>query len=186
MKKILSVTLMVALAALAVGCSGKKKSDDIIAQKVEKQKPKAPIRMQPYTQDKDVQWAGGKYKVEITRTPDDSLAMVKDETGQQFVDNNIRLRITRPDGSTFFERAFTKASFSSYIDTDYRRTGILEGLVFVDVKGDELEFAASVSHPQTDEYIPLVVTVSKQGTLSIKRDSQLDTSAQDGNGEEDI
>jgi hypothetical protein len=185
MKKILSLTLMVALAVLAIGCGGKKKNDDIITQKVEKQKPKAPIRMQPYTQNKDIQWAGGKYKVEITRTPDDSLAMVKDETGQQFVDNNIRLRIVRSDGSTFFSQSFTKATFGSYIDNDYRKTGILEGLVFVDVKGGVLEFAASVSHPQTDEYIPLLVTVSKQGTLSIRRDSQLDTSAQEHDSEEE-
>ena len=40
-----------------------------------------------------------------------------------------------------------------------------------------LVFAGSVSHPQTDEYIPLVVTVSNFGDVSIKRDNQMDTNS---------
>ena len=36
-------------------------------------------------------------------------------------------------------------------------------------------FAASVCHPQTDEYIPLVVTVSSQGDVGIRRDTEMDT-----------
>ena len=36
-------------------------------------------------------------------------------------------------------------------------------------------FAGSVCHPQTDEYIPLVVTVSNFGDVTIKRDDQMDT-----------
>ena len=36
-------------------------------------------------------------------------------------------------------------------------------------------FAGSVSHPQTDEYIPLVVTVSNFGKVTIKRDDLMDT-----------
>ena len=38
-------------------------------------------------------------------------------------------------------------------------------------------FAGSVSHPQTDEYIPLVVTVSNFGNVTIKRDDQMDTNS---------
>jgi hypothetical protein len=53
----------------------------------------------------------------------------------------------------------------------------LEGLVFDKAEGDWLEFAASVSHPQTDEYIPLIVRLSRMGEISIKRDSQMDTNA---------
>ena len=119
------------------------------------------------------------YQVIINRQADDSLRMVQDETGQKFVDNRITLRIIRADGSVFFSRSFTKSSFDAYLDGDYREGGILEGFVFDKVDGARLVFASSVCLPQTDEYIPLVVTVSSQGEVAIRRDSQLDTNGDD-------
>ena len=49
--------------------------------------------------------------------------------------------------------------------------------MFDKADGDWLEFAASVCHPQTDEYIPLIVRLSRMGELTIQRDSQMDTNA---------
>ncbi|MBQ9215527.1 MAG: DUF4738 domain-containing protein [Prevotella sp.] len=168
--------ILVVLAAFAVaGCGEKKKSDDIIVKKVEEPKPQGPIRMQEYKQTKDIQWLGRDYQVEILRIPDDSLQMVQDETGQKFVDNRISLRIFRSDGSVFLSRSFTKAAFEKYLDDDYRKTGITEGFVFDRVDGNLLYFAASVCHPQTDEYIPLVITVNNLGELGIKLDEDMDT-----------
>ena len=132
--------------------------------------------MQDYNQVKDVQWLDRSYQVDIRRMADDSLRMVKDETGQKFVDNRIQLKVIRQDGSVFFSRTFTKADFNDYLDDDYRATGILEGLVFDRVEGLHLIFAGSVSHPQTDEYIPLVITLSNFGDVTISRDTQMDTS----------
>ena len=175
MKKIIRIAMAAALALLATGCGEKKKTNDIIATKAEAPKPQAPIRMQDYRQATGIKWLGKDYQVEGIRTPDDSLRMVKDETGQKFVDNRIHLRIIRADGSVFFSRSFTKAAFESHLDDDYRRTGILEGLVYDRVEGNNVLFAASVCHPQTDEYIPLVVTVSNFGDVGIKLDTQLDT-----------
>ena len=68
---------------------------------------------------------------------------------------------------------------ASFLDDDYRRTGILEGLVFDKVDGSVIRLAASVSHPQTDEYLPFVVSLSKTGKLNIERDTQLDISSTD-------
>ena len=79
----------------------------------------------------------------------------------------------------FFKKSFVKKDFDACLDDDYRTTGILEGLVFDKVDGQSLVFAASVSHPQTDEYIPLLVRVSRTGNISIVRDTQMDISAQD-------
>jgi hypothetical protein len=84
--------------------------------------------------------------------------------------------VIRQDGSVFFSQTFTKADFNDYLDDDYRATGILEGLVFDRVEGLRLIFAGSVSHPQTDEYIPLVITLSNFGDVTISRDTQMDTS----------
>ena len=174
-------TLTIAALMLLVGCSQKKNNDDIIAPKPEVVKPQAPISMQEYNQTSDVEWLGKHYQVVIHRVADDSLKMVKDENGQKFVDNRIHLKVIRQDGSVFFSQTFTKASFNDYLDDDYRATGILEGLVFDRVDGHQLIFAGSVSHPQTDEYIPLVVTLSNFGDVTISLDTQRDTS---GSGEE--
>jgi hypothetical protein len=185
MKKIqLLVALL--LVALTMSCGKKKENKDIIVPTVEAEKPKAPIRMQPYDQQQQVKWLEKNYQVIINRVADDSLLMVQDETGQKFVDNRITIRVIRADGSVFFRQVFTKGNFDAQLDDDYRQTGILEGLVFDKVDGHNLVFAGSVCHPQTDEYIPLVVTVSNFGAVTIKRDDQMDTnSTQDQQSQED-
>ena len=169
---VMATGLMLSMAA----CSEKKKSTDIITQRVETVKPKGPERMQEYDNSSDVGWIGKKYKVSVHRQPADSLPMVKDETGQKFVDNIITVTVLRADGSQFYSHNFTKTDFLNYLDDDYSKTGILEGLVFDKAEGDFLVFAASVSHPQADdEYIPLVVKLSRMGELTIQRDTQMDT-----------
>lgn len=181
MKKQLTILALVGLSMLT-GCNEKKKTQDFIAPPVEAPKAQAPIRMQPYHGFSEVQWLGKEYKVEINRAPSDSLPMVKDETGQQFVDNRISLVVRRADGSVAIQRVFTKAMFEGYVDANYRKGGILEGFVFDEVDGQQLKFAASVSLPQTDEYIPLVVKIDNFGNVKIERDSEMDTS---GTGEVD-
>ena len=176
MKKIQLLAALL-IAVIAISCGKKKESKDIIVPTVEVVKPKAPISMQPYNQQQEVEWLDKSYQVFINRVADDSLRMVQDETGQKFVDNRITLRVVRADGSVFFKKVFTKSTFDAQLDDDYRQTGILEGLVFDKVDGNNLVFAGSVSHPQTDEYIPLVVTVSNFGNVTIKRDDQMDTNS---------
>lgn len=176
MKKIQLLAALL-MAVLVISCGKKKESKDIIVPTVEEVKPKAPISMQPYDQKQEIEWLDKSYQVIINRVADDSLRMVQDETGQKFIDNRITLRVIRADGSVFFKKVFTKSNFDAQLDDDYRQTGILEGLVFDKVDGNNLVFAGSVSHPQTDEYIPLVVTVSNFGNVTIKRDDQMDTNS---------
>lgn len=175
MKQICFYATLTVVVLAFTACSEKKKSTDIITQRVEKVTPQAPERMQEYNDTRDVAWIGKQYKVMVHRQPADSLPMVKDETGQKFVDNIISVRVLRADGSQFYSRSFTKSDFMKYLDEDYSKTGILEGLVFDKADGDWLEFAASVCHPHTDEYIPLVVKLSRMGELTIQRDTQMDT-----------
>lgn len=173
------------LVVTMMACSEKKKSDDIITETVERPQPQAPIRSQVYADSKDISWIGRTYRLSINRQPSDSLPMVKDEIGQEFVDNCITLKVSRQDSTVFYNRTFTKRDFDKYLDNDYRATGILEGIVFNKADRDWLEFAASVCHPQTDEYIPLIIRLSRMGELSIKRDTQLDTSSSDSDGDAD-
>lgn len=176
-----AIVAMASMVLLA-GCKEKKQTQEFIAPKIETKGPAAPVRMQPYADQRDVQWLGKEYKVEVSRTPSDSLPMVKDETGQRFVDNRIAVKVLRTDGTVAISKTFTKATFDSYITANYRKAGILEGLVFDKVDGQQLEFAASVCLPQTDEYIPLEVKIDNFGNVKIERDSEMDTS---GTGEAD-
>ena len=169
-----SVMALAFVGLITASCGKKKQHDDIIVQETETPKPQAPIRMQDYKDVKDVQWLGKQYQVEVTRTASDSLAMVKDETGQEFVDNRIVLKVIRQDGTVFCTKTFTKSAFNACLDDDYRKTGILEGFVFDKAEGNQLFFAASVCHPQTDEYIPMVVTVSNFGEVGIAKDQQME------------
>jgi hypothetical protein len=104
---------LIAVPCLLISCAQKKQHDDIIVQQTETPKPQSPIRMQDYKDVKDVQWLGKQYQVEVSRTADDSLRMVKDENGQKFVDNRITLKVIRADGSEFCSKSFTKANASS-------------------------------------------------------------------------
>lgn len=177
MKKILSVALLAGLAVVLIACGSKKKNEDIIAPRIVKVQPKAPIRMQSYNDEKNVEWIGKTYQVSISRQPSDSLPVIKDETGQKYIDNVFKLKVSRQDGSVFYSRTFTKKALASYLDEEFTKTGVFEGLVFDKADGDWLVFAASVGHPQSDEYIPLVIRLSRMGELTIARDTQMDTNA---------
>ncbi len=183
MRKLTVITIAIAAAATLAGCSEKKKSDNIITRKEVKKQPSAPIRMQEYNQTTETNLGSTQLTCFIHRTPCDSLSQVKDETGQPYIDNTIALRITRADGSQFFAKTFTKATFDKFLDDDYRRTGILEGLVFDRSEDGVLRFAASVSHPNTDEYIPILVKIDRMGNIAMERDVNLDTASEE---EEDV
>lgn len=167
-----SATALFAACAtvLLASCGEKKQHTNIITEQVERPQVEAPIRQAEYDKTHEVQWMGKGYKVEIHRQPNDSLPMVTDEIGQKFVDNEVEVTVRRADGTVFFSHAFTKASFDACLDNDYRHTGILDGLVYDKTNGSHLEFAGSVSHPQTDEYIPVRVILSPSGNVTFKRD----------------
>lgn len=179
MKQTLSMLLLAGMVVVLAACGGKKKSNDIIAPRIVKVQPKEPICMQPYLDERKVEWIGKTYFVTIGRQPSDSLPMVKDETGQKYVDNVFSLKVSRKDGSVFYTRTFTKKALTQYLDDDFNKTGVFEGLVFDKAEGDYLFFGASVGHPQSDEYIPLVFRLSRMGELTIKRDTQMDSVPED-------
>ena len=87
---------------------------------------------------------------------------------------------------SFFNHTFTKVDFRDYIDGTYS-DGALVGIVLDRAEGDNLLFAASVGSPDkmSDEYIPLLLKVSRQGKVSISKDTQLDTGSSEAS-EQDL
>ena len=185
MKKLLPLIVIAVLTGGLASCSSKKKPNVIIATKYEKPAPQGPIRTDDYKDTQSFKWLDRDYVCSIERIADDSLPMVKDETGQLFVDNRVKLTISRADGSVFFNRMFTKSTFNSYIDDDFRENGILEGFVFDRIETNEVRFACSVTRPQSDEYIPLILAVTRNGDIAIARDTRMDTELEDDSDTDD-
>lgn len=169
----ISYLIMAGCLALALAsCSEKKQSDVIIVENYEAPEPSGPIKMDKYSDTNTISWLGAKYTYDIRRTPCDSLPEVKDEDGQTYIDNSVTLTISRSDGSVFLEKTFTKNTFSSTLTSNMNKNGILDGFIFHKVDGNALLFAASVSYPQSDESIPIIMRVSRMGDISVARDTE--------------
>lgn len=182
MSKFTHIIILAMLTLLMAGCKEKKQDDIIITKKVVKKvEQKGPLAMSESEFKKNVNWVGGVYTVIIVRKPDTSLPMTKDESGKKYYDNRINITVKRADGSTFFNRDFTKENFKEYTNNPFARDGALLGIVLDKAEGDNLTFAASVGSPDTmsDEYIPLLLIITRMGDVMIKKDTQLDT----GNGQ---
>ena len=180
MKKLITAVMATLTMAAVFSCGQKKETNVIIAPKPTESRPAAPTKMSDYTQRDTVTWLGRVYTVVVKRSACDSLPMVKDEQGRQYYDNTIRVQITRPDGSEFFNRTFRKTDFAACLDTHTNEDGALLGIVLDRADGDNLLLGASVGSPDvlSDEYIPIVITLSGHGDISYKRDTKLEVENQ--------
>ena len=132
-------------------------------------------RMQVSRINQEIACKGKTFKLSVERTPDDKLPHVKSDMGL-FMDNSIQVKIVRENGTTLFEKKFTKNDFAGYLPAKYVSRSVLEGLVFDDVRTEEkkeITLAASVSYPMTDLYIPFILVVSQDGKLSISKDEDM-------------
>lgn len=177
MDRLLSFLLAGCAVCAFVSCGNGKKNNDIIAKKPIIVRSNKVVKMGDYSQSRKVEWQGAEYTISVTLTADTSLPIVKDGT-QKYYDNKIELRVSRPEGGDLFKRTFTKADFAPYIGNEFSDDGALLGIVYDHTAGDCLYFAASVGSPDksSDEYLPLVVKLTKVGVISISKDTQLDTS----------
>lgn len=130
--------------------------------------------MRDYHYSARVECKNLQYAYDIVREVNDSLPVVTDENGERFADNYIRLRVNKNDRQ-IFNKVFTKASFSEFLNEDFKAHSILEGMAFDRVVDNGLRFAVSISYPLSDIYIPLLVTVSPEGSYQITKDEILDT-----------
>lgn len=187
MKK-LAYLLGIGLAVIAfASCKEKAKDTTIITTKPVEEKVDKVQKMNDNAQNRTIEWLGGKYTIKVVRKADASLAKVSPDESSIFYDNKISVKILRSDGTEFFSRSFVKSDFNSYIDSNTRKHGCLLGVVFVRAEGDNLLFAASVGSPDddSDEYVPLVVKISRTGSVTISQDTLMDTGSDDASEEED-
>lgn len=180
--KINHVAIAFAAGLMAFGlvaCKEKKVQTDIITTKPVVEKAKPTQVMGDYEQTVPVDWVGSTYQVVTRRAADKTLPVIDEGQGEKYYDNRITVRIVRKDGSEFFARTFTKDDFASCVSASYRQNSALLGIVFDKAETDHLVFAASVGSPDqsSDDYVPLLVRVSRYGDVSMSKDTQLDTGA---------
>ena len=181
MKKHLLALVTMSVAICLASCGGKKEKTDIIARKPIVVRAKETRAMGDHRESRKVQWIGASYTVDTEFKADKSLPLISDGE-QKYYDNRATVKILRKDGTVFFNRTFSKADFINHIDASYKG-GALLGVVYDKCDGDNMYFAASVGSPDksSDEYVPLVVKISRFGDVSIKKDATLDTQSEMGN-----
>lgn len=175
MKKVLLYSLLPMLFIGATSCKEKRQSDIIIARKPVVIKKSRPQVIGDAVRNTRINWVGGTYTVRVTVRCDTSLPLASDGD-TKYYDNRVNIHISRSDGSSFFDRTFTKSDFSGYVDKAYFEDGALLGIVFNKVEGESLKFAASIGNPDrsSDEFVPLEIVVSHLGRLSIQKSSDMD------------
>ena len=115
-----------------------------------------------------------QYAYSIERTPCDSLQKVKDDMGDLYLDNTIHLTLQR-NGSVYFDKTFTKATFKKDIDDDFYDNAILDGIRFLKVEpGQGAIFSFAVSYPDSDMSVPFLMTISDSGSFTFVKDENLD------------
>lgn len=181
MKQKTTLALVIMLTMSITACKEKKQSNDIITKiQHKKETVKGPQKMSDFKYDKQIEWVGGHYTISIHRYADTNLEMATDEEGRKYYDNKIDLKITRQDGSVFYQKTFSKSDFTSFTDNEYGKKGALIGFMFDTVDDDNICFGASVGSPDanSDEYVPIDVLISRHGSLSIRNAQSLDMETQ--------
>ena len=173
MKKL--VYLFTSLFLLFItACSGNKKAEEksllLMQDSVD---ARGLQRMQVSKSDVDIKFKGKDYHSFISRTPDEDLPLVRDDRGNRFVDNKILLRLTRGNEQVF-NMTFTKRNFASIVGEDFLSKSILEGMVYNKTTPQGIVFAASVCYPQTDLYVPISITITADGKMTMVREELLE------------
>ena len=176
MRKIIYLLFIIIVTIPVISCSEKKEKqeDEAVAFQIDSVDNQGVQRMQISKNEQTVKLKGKDYTIYIERAPSDSLPRVKSDGGDVYVDNRITLRVTRNKGEKVFSKIFTKQSFSSLINAGFLSKSILEGMVFDKVTPNGLVFAASVSFPQTDLYMPFSITISPDGKMSMAKEELME------------
>ena len=163
MKKLIYL-LLLPLVVAVTACGGKvnSKKESVLATQ-DSVDARGIQRMQTSKSEIDIKFKGKDYRSFVSRTPDESLPHVTNEMGDTYMDNKIVLRLTR-GGESVFNKTFTKNDFSSVVDADFLAKSVLEGIVY----------DASVCYPQTDLYVPLSITITADGKMSIQKVDMLE------------
>ena len=174
MKKKYGISLLMMVLTLT-GCGNEKstaeKEQREILQMEDSEDNKDIQRMPVSAHQENVKCGGVAYVLNIERKPDEKLPIIRSAVGN-FMDNRILLSIQK-NGKEFLKKSFTRNDFTPHVEFKETNQFRLEGLVFDAINTEEnkeLTFAANMTYPDSDLYIPFRIVVSQQGKCSISLD----------------
>lgn len=181
MKKIIRGIVLLSIATMAIfmsqACSGDKKTEvkrsesgellqeDSIDNEVR--------RMQLTSREYTATIGSNAYSIHITRLPDDNLPTVLSDMDVRYTDNRVVLNIKKGD-NVVVNREFTKNDFAGLLPGPFLNKSVLSGMVYNKVEGGKIILAASACYPQTDMCIPVILSVSTDGQISMVKSEQLE------------
>lgn len=175
MRKISYFISLFALLFILAACAGKAtQQDEKRALQIDSVSNNGVQHMQVSHSEQNVKLKGKDYHLFIRRMPADSLPHVKNDMGDIYADNTITLRITRNKGEKVFSKTFTKQDFSSVVSGNLLPQCILEGMVFDKTTPQGIVLAASISVPQTDLYVPVSITISPDGKMTMVKEEEME------------
>lgn len=182
MKRIIHI-LVCASVIVFTACSSqdKNRKDGMQVLKQDSTEIAGPQRMQVSDVKTTFTYKGKEYRSSVVRRPDDALPIVRNEQGEKFVDNRITLRITC-GGKQVVDKVFTKENFASLVDAKFMQYAILEGLVYDKTTPQGIIYAASVCYPQSDLYVPIRLTITGDGKITMAKEELMEEyQAESGN-----
>ena len=120
-----------------------------------------PQRMQVSDVKTSFTYKGKEYQSSVVRRPDESLPIVKNEQGEC-------------GGKQVVDKVFTKDNFASLVDAKFMKYSILEGLVYDKTTPQGIIYAASVCYPQSDLYVPIRLTITADGKISMAKEELME------------
>lgn len=127
-------------------------------------------RMREYHFSDTLQAYGHTYSYTIQRVASDELPKVRDDEGTLYADNVYLLSVER-EGQAFYSHRFVKDDFAASLSKDFREKALLDGMM-CDKSLPGINFAVSVSLPQSDMIEPLLLHIYKDGSIAIEKDNR--------------
>lgn len=131
------------------------------------------------------QLAGKQYEITIERKADKGLPVVTDDMGKQFYDNRVDVRIAC-EGKEFFNKSYTKETFSDYLSSSENQGTVLLGMAFDPVKSDghAIYLGTQIGQVGIEEGPAFSIEIPLDGSAQhIVRDRNQDTTGDDGMGD---
>lgn len=175
MKKTIFYICACAAVGLFVSCSSQeqRRGDGLLVQMQDSVAIGGPQRMQVSDVKTTFTYKGKEYQSSVVRRPDETLPVVSVEEEGKYYDNRITLRISC-GGKLVVDKVFTKESFASLVDAKFMKYAVLEGLVYSETTDRGIIYAASVGYPQSDLYVPIRLTITADGKISMSKEELME------------
>jgi len=167
-----------AVSVVISSCKKESKEETPAPEKQEQkepEQPQGPIERDSATVENTVKWGDSEYTVVVTRRPDKSLeSIIHEDAEEEYVDNEVIVKVLRDDDSEAISKKYTKNDFKSYIAKKQLANYSLLNIRYEEENGvvnGKLNFTVAVGDPDesNEDFVTLQMLISKTGDVSIRQ-----------------